>query len=230
MRHYLRSLFLLALTGSVLQVLESNAMAQGYYGPPPGYYRPAPRYAAPSYYAGDQQHGGLFVRVNAGLGYLTASESSEGVSYTLSGFGLSMGAAIGGTIAPNLVLFGELLGTSVIQADLSQTGYQGASGYDLTMFGFGPGIAYYVEPMNLYLSGTLAFTKISFTDSASQYSAGDTSLGVGLSFMVGKEWWVGRDWGVGIAGQVHLASMQDPALNTRMTAAAFSLLCSASFN
>jgi hypothetical protein len=43
MRHYLRSLFLLALTGSVLQVLESNAMAQDYYGPPPGYYRPAPR-------------------------------------------------------------------------------------------------------------------------------------------------------------------------------------------
>jgi hypothetical protein len=87
MRHYLRSLFLLALTGSVLQVLESNAMAQGYYGPPPGYYRPAPRYVAPSYYPGGQLHDGLFVRGTVGMGYLTASESSGGVSQTLSGFG-----------------------------------------------------------------------------------------------------------------------------------------------
>jgi hypothetical protein len=230
MRHFLRSLFLLALTGSVLQVLESNAMAQGYYGPPPGYYRPAPRHAAPSYYAGDQQHDGLFVRGTVGMGYLTASESSNGVSYTYSGFGLTLSGAIGGTIAPNLVLFGEILGTSVVQADLSETGYQGASGYDLTMFGFGPGMAYYVEPINLYFSGTLAFTKISFTDSNSQYLASDTSLGVGISFMVGKEWWVGRDLGVGIAGQAHVASMNHPDAGTRMTAAAFSLLFSASFN
>lgn len=230
MRHYLRSLFLLALTGSVLQVLESNAMAQGYYGPPPGYYRPAPRYVAPSYYPGGQLHDGLFVRGTVGMGYLTASESSGGVSQTLSGFGLTLSGAIGGAIAPNLVLFGEILGTSVIQADLSQPGYQGASGLDLTMFGFGPGMAYYVEPINLYLSGTLAFTKIAFTDSVSQYSLGDTSLGVGFSFVVGKEWWVGRDLGVGIAGQIHFASMQDPAANARMTAAAFSLLFSATFN
>jgi hypothetical protein len=43
---------------------------------------------------------------------------------------------------------------------------------------------------------------------------------------------VARDWGIGLAGQLHLASMSDnvQGYDTRMTAAAFSLLFSATYN
>ena len=106
------------------------------------------------------------------------------------------------------------------------------SGVDMTMAGIGPGVAYYFEPINLYLSGTLTFNRISFSDSSSNYPYGDTSVGIGLSMMVGKEWWVGRDWGIGLAGQIHLATMKDTpqGYDSRMNAAVFSLLFSATYN
>jgi len=225
-------LFLLGVASAVVLFGESAAFAQRPYygrgyGPPPGYY-PAPAYG--SWY-GYHQHDGFYMRIYAGLGYLSASATYAGVTETYSGLGATYGAAFGGTIAPNLILYGEFLGTSVTNADLSYGGVtQTYSGTDLTLVGFGPGIAYYVEPVNLYLSGTLTFTQVSFSDTYSGYPVGDTNLGIGLSLMVGKEWWVTRDWGVGIAGQIHVASMGDPSYDSRLRAAAFSMLFSATYN
>jgi hypothetical protein len=167
---------------------------------------------------------------------MTASETYGGATDTYSGVGATFGAAFGGAIAPNLILFGEFLGTSVADPAYDVSGSGGGSGSmsgDMTLFGFGPGIAYYIEPINLYLSGTLAFSQVSFTDSSyGNYATSDTNWGVGASFVVGKEWWVARDWGIGLAGQLHLASMSDnvQGYDTRMTAAAFSLLFSATYN
>jgi hypothetical protein len=239
MRPYLRLLFSLVLASGALLIGESAALAQQpYYGPaygppplPPGYYSPPPRRYAPApYYYSPQAHEGFFVRFTLGVGYLSASESYHGATLSYSGFGVTAGGALGGAVAPNLILFGEILGTSVINADQNYGGSLGSSGYDVEMYGFGPGIAYYLEPANLYFSGTLAFTKISFSDTYSQYPAGDTNLGLGVSLMVGKEWWIGRRLGLGLAGQLHLASMSDPSNSTRMTAAAVSLLGSLTFN
>jgi hypothetical protein len=240
MRIISRSLALVALMGSTLMLGESVASAQGYYGPaygPPG--PPPPQrgyYAAPrpAYYGYGHVHDGFFLRVTAGFGYVSASEAvGGGETINYSGVGVTYGVAFGGTIAPNLILFGEFLGTSVPDYDYRYQVarvHDTASG-DMTLSGFGPGIAYYIEPINLYLSGTLAFSEMSFTDSYSGYSDG-TNWGLGLSFAVGKEWWVARDWGIGIAGQIHLASMGDTvdAYDTRMTATAFSLLFSATYN
>jgi hypothetical protein len=235
MRIHSKLVFLLGIASAIVLLGESAAFAQRPYygrgyGPQPGYY-PAPAYG--SWY-GYHQHDGFFMRVTAGLGYFSASESYGGATYTYSGLGESLSAAFGGTIAPNLILYGELLGTSVSNASLSYGGAtQPYSGTDVTLFGFGPGLAYYVEPVNLYLSGTLTFTQVSFTDTYSGYPSGDSNLGIGLSFMVGKEWWVTRDWGIGIAGQVHVATMSDtpaPGYDTRLRAAALSMLFSATYN
>jgi len=237
MRYSLRLLVLLAVTGGASLLGEAAASAQGYYGPaygpPRGYYR-QPAYAAPYYY-GFHTHDGFFMRLNIGAGYLHASETFGGVTDTYSGGGATYGAAFGGAVIPNLIIYGEVVGITVFDADLhsSDGTYSGPqSGLDVTMVGIGPGVAYYIMPVNLYLSGTLIFTQMSFSDNYSG-TATDTNVGIGLSLMVGKEWWVGRDWGMGLAGQTQLATMGDdpaPGYHTRMGAAVFSLLFSATYN
>ena len=229
MRIYSKLLFLLGVASVVALLGESPAFAQRpYYGPKPAY-GPGPAYG--SWY-GYHQHDGFYMRITAGIGYLNASESIGGATETYSGVGGTFGAAFGGAIAPNLILYGELLGTSVTNATWSST--NGAiltySGVDVTMFGIGPGIAYYIQPVNVYLSGTLTFTQVSFSDTSTANPIDGTDLGVGLSFTVGKEWWVTPDWGIGIAGQFHAASMNDPSYDTRMRALALSLLFSATYN
>lgn len=234
MRIHPKLVFLLGFAGALVLLGESAAFAQRPYygrgyGPQPGYY-PAPAYGS-SY--GYHQHDGFYMRVYAGLGYFSASETYAGATDTYSGLGATYGAAFGGAIAPNLILYGEFLGTSVTNASLSYGGQApDYSGLDLTMFGFGPGVAYYLEPVNLYFSGTLTFTEISFSNTNTAVPLDSTNLGIGLSFMVGKEWWVTRDWGIGIAGQIHVATMGDTVsgYDTRMRAATFSMLFSATYN
>jgi hypothetical protein len=222
MRIHAKLLFLLAMASVILFLGESPAFAQRYYGR--GYYG-APRYGIPL------AHDGFYMRLHAGFGYLDTSESMSGVKYSYSGGGATIGAAFGGTIAPNLILYGEFLGTSVAGASVTVGGLDYGE-VDMTLYGIGPGIAYYFMPINLYLSGTLTFTRISFTDSYTAEDLSDTDIGIGLSLMVGKEWWVARDWGLGLAGQIHIASMRDNyyGYNPRMRAAAISLLFSATYN
>ncbi len=233
MRSSTKVIFMLVIAGMVVTLGESAALAQRYYGrgygPRPGY-APAPAYGS---WDGFHQHDGFYMRLYAGFGDFTASESYAGATDTYSGIGATYGAAFGGAIAPNLILYGEFLGTTVTNATLSYGGgTPDYSGLDLTMFGFGPGVAYYIEPINLYLSGTLTFTQISFSDTNTAAPLDSTNLGIGFSFMIGKEWWITPDWGIGLAGQIHVATMGDTVsgYDTRMRAAAFSLLFSATYN
>jgi hypothetical protein len=234
MGRFLRSFLLLGVAALALLAVEGEATAQrGYYGPG---YGPRPSTYAPYY--GGHAHDGFYMRVHLGMGYLGASESYGGGTDHYSGGGLSYGAAFGGSIAPNLILFGELFGTTVFDATYTYQGYSEPSGMDLTMYGIGPGVAYYIMPLNLYLSGSLAFSKISFSDTQSGVSLDDTRWGLGFNFMVGKEWWVARNWGLGVAGQLHVARMGDYvyddatrySYDTNITAATFSVLFSATYN
>jgi hypothetical protein len=237
MRCSQRLLLSLTLASVALLLGEAPAHAQrAYYGPaygpPRGYYR-GPAYAAQPYY-GFHTHDGFFMRLNVGAGYLRASETYGGLTDRYAGMGVTFCAAFGGALTPNLVIYGEMLGTSVPDPEWSVSDGSGRTlgGVDMTMAGIGPGIAYYVLPINLYLSGTLTFDQISFSASSSDYSYSDTSVGIGLSLMVGKEWWISRDWGLGLAGQMHIASMGDNpgGYSTRMSAAVFSVLLSATYN
>src|SRR5512138_1689789 len=223
MGQYLRSFLLLAAATLALLVGESTAFAQrGYYGPG---YGPRQGYYAP-YYGGGHAHDGFYMRLDVGMGYLSASETYAGASDDYSGLGVTYGAAFGGVVAPNLILFGELLGTTVVDSDYSWAGVSRPWGaLDVTMYGFGPGIAYYLEPANMYLSGSLVFTRMSFSFSDTGQSLEDTHLGIGMNLMVGKEWWVARDWGMGVAGQLHVARMGDSpqGYETHMGAVAVSV-------
>jgi hypothetical protein len=210
------------------------------YGPPPGYYYPPQQ---PAYYPpqvmgtppGFQTHDGFFLRLNPGLGFLNAKYSYGGTDTTISGSGLALSLAAGGAITPNLVIYGEFVATSALDPTVKTGSVSGTWSGDVSLIGIGPGIAYYLEPSNVYFSGTLAFSQVTRSvDSSSSDSNRSTSLtdmGLGLALTVGKEWWVSQNWGLGFAGMFHAASMKVKNVDdTRMSAVGISILFSATYN
>jgi len=203
--------------------------------PPPGYGYPPPRgYGRPVVYAPPvYQHDGFYLNMHIGGGYTSLSSTLDGVKTTISGGSLSLGVAAGGVIAPNLILFGTLYGNSITDPDVSSSdgSSQGTlSGATATLIGFGVGLAYYVEPINVYFAGALSATWLDLSDSDTNETFYQTDTGLGFQALVGKEWWVARDWGLGVAGEITLASMKDKDYDTRWTGGSFSILFSATYN
>jgi hypothetical protein len=195
---------------------------------------------------GAHGHDGLYLRLAAGYGYLKASESYGGETDPYSEAGPTLNAAIGYAMVGNLILYGEFGMTRVTNASGTRNGMVinslGPPSYrqDLTLFGFGPGISYYL-PLNLYVSGTLTLAKLWFVDDYANFPPPDTDWGIGGSLAVGKEWWISRNWGIGIAARVDYASMKhhlrirtsDKSYTTFdpwMHVTRFSLLLSATYN
>ena len=92
--------------------------AQGY-PPPPGY---APGYPPPQSPAfvptPEPTHDGVYVRLDTGGGFTSISgKDSYGQTVKLSGSSFSLGVAVGGGIAPNLALFGNLFVSLISQPD-----------------------------------------------------------------------------------------------------------------
>src|SRR5262245_24492481 len=92
---------LLASTVVVSLVALAGTAAAQTYAPPPAY--------PPGYVPEVHEHDGLFFRVFLGLGYTRASSGTEVAGKPeLSGPGGAFGVALGYTVSPNLVLYGEV--------------------------------------------------------------------------------------------------------------------------
>jgi len=152
----------------------------------------------------EHDHDGFFLRVLAGYGTLTATEGYDQQQY--SKFGPTINLAVGRALSPNLILFGEVLVTGAFNINERDiTGYEQNAGRDLLLWGFGPGIAYYFMPWNVYTSVTAGLAKINFLNDFTDNPLPDTDMGYVGAFSVGKEWWSGPDWGVGIAARFSYA-------------------------
>jgi hypothetical protein len=158
-------------------------------------------------------HEGLFIRLDAGIGYKAMNE--PGTSYgdlKLDGAAGTFGVAIGGTIANNLILAGHLYASSASNPTASSSNGASVSTTDttLTMVGVGPELTYYFMPANVYVSGTVALTRLALTMNG---STADSNAGVGVLLALGKEWYVSDKWGIGAAGQFRWSSNQDNGTN-----------------
>jgi hypothetical protein len=201
--------------------------------PPPGYARaPAHAVALP----GSHRHDGVYVRLFLGGGRIAMSESSSGADLKASGGGPSFGVAVGGTPIENLIIYGEFYFMNAYNPTVVLNGSTllPDNNSSLAEGGIGPGIAYYFQPVNIYLSATLGASRVQIQNSANsnQDVYISTQWGFGLSTMVGKEFWVSDNWGLGAALQFHYGSM---AANTSSTAPtvhsnALALLFSSTFN
>jgi hypothetical protein len=196
------------------------------YAPPPGY---APAYAA----APDHVHDGFYLRLHIGGGYAhMGGTDANGDEVAFVGAGGSFGVALGGTVAPNFIIFGNLFGVSLSDPDIQFNGTKtGTASGTTTLAGIGPGVAYYFQPINMYLSGTVAAMWFSADDSNGN-SAYSSDTGFGFQGMVGKEWWVSQDWGIGLAGEVLFSGAMkdkvDPTIKWGGTS--FGLAFSATYN
>lgn len=151
---------------------------------------------APGYH----QHDGFYLRLDAGLGYLESHETVGGVDGKVYGAAGEFGVAVGGAVAENLILGGHLFALAISNPNMS-AGSTSTSTTDSSwgLVGIGPQLTYYFMPVNVYLSGTLALTRITARQGGTD---ANSEWGGGLQLAVGKEWWVSDNWGVGVAGQL----------------------------
>ncbi|HEY6478334.1 MAG TPA: hypothetical protein VI456_17275 [Polyangia bacterium] len=192
------------------------------YGPP--VYVP-PTYVPPP--AGPV-HGGLFLRLHLGLGL--NSYSASGGSTQISGGGVSVAVALGYGIVPNLALYGtffeSVAGQPGVKTDRTDLAAAGGG----AVAGLGGGAVYYVEPINLYVSGAIASTFLIIEDARGN-TIDQTHVGIGFQAMVGKEWWVSQHWGLGAAFEIIAATSMkdnnDPSVS--WTAEASNLVFSATY-
>ena len=225
------------------------------YAPPPGYpapgyppppaYPPSPYWQRPPYGAayqpvpatppGFETHDGFFLRLHLGGGFTSISGSNgAGDTVRLSGGGVSLGVALGGAITKDLIIFGTVAGTIVSGPKVTSNGVPGAynspNATTDSVGGTGAGLAYYLEPVNVYLSGALMLVTFEFDD-ANNNAIYQSKTGVGFQGIVGKEWWVSTNWGLGLAGELYVATMKDKTdPDTNWTSSAFSVLFSATYN
>jgi hypothetical protein len=171
------------------------------------------------------------LRLHLGAGYTHFSGADGfGNTVTASGGSGSFGLAIGGAVAPNFIVFGTVFGVGFSPTVKVGGVDAGLSNSSAALAGIGAGVAYYLEPINLYLSGALAFTSAEIDD-ANSNPIFQTRDGIGVQLMVGKEWWISQDWGIGLAGEFIGASMKDKSdSSVTWSADTFSILFSATYN
>jgi hypothetical protein len=198
---------------------------QTYYPPPPGYYPAPPR-------PGRHTHDGLFVRPFLGGARLAMSENDGGNSLKANGVGVSFGVAIGGAVAENVIIYGDLYFMTVDNPTVTLNGMTANLDQSMFLGGLGPGIAYFIEPVNIYLSASIGASKLQLHDKATNDLVASTQWGYGVNAVAGKEWWVSDNWGLGAALQFHYGSMEDgpPGPSPRVHSNAFGLLISSTFN
>jgi hypothetical protein len=213
-----------------------------YYYPQPGYYQPA-GYPPPGYpplaavrRPVQHLHDGFYLRLQLGYSFLTSvSANVAGVETSYSGNGVGMGMAIGAAIVPNLIVFGTGFLSGGFGSTLSVGSFHADSGQDLNLYGLGAGVAYYFQPINMYLAAAVSGMKADLTptdQTASNHATTNlTRTGPGVQLLVGKEWWVSENWGLGIAAEILFSSMPDATdPSTTWRGSAFNLVFSATYN
>ena len=182
--------------------------------------------------AGYHRHDGMFLRVALGGGWLGISESTAASELKATGTGSGMAGALGFAVAENVIVFVEASVLESMDPSATVNGVATARpARDLTLSGFGPGIAYYFEPTNVFVSAAITFCSLDmFDDGANALTA--TRRGIGLGVTGGKEWWISTNWALGVGLQLQYGRMTDraPDPSPAVSASAISLLGTATFN
>ena len=165
------------------------------------------------------RHLGFFFRADIGVGYVhNTGNGSVGSQPSVSAVSIPIGLAVGGAVAEDWILAGEIWGLAGPQ-DVQPPGK------GVLVYGYSLAVVHYFMPANVYVSFAPGVSRLMFV-------SGDVTVngdwGPGGKLALGKEWWVGDHWGLGIAAEL-LVSFNKQAGDPRTTIAP-GLTFSATFN
>jgi hypothetical protein len=139
-------------------------------------------------------------RADIGVGYVHSSSTwSDGPQPPVSAVSIPIGFAVGGAIAEDWILAGEIWGVA---------GPQNVDppGKGLLVWGYAVAVVHYFMPANVYLSASPGITRLMFVTGNTSVSS---DWGPGVKVTLGKEWWVGDHWGLGVAAELLLTFNKD---------------------
>ena len=203
-----------------------------------------PSTAEPPRLPGEYHHDGVYVRLGVGVGYLrdSVSMSQSGVfgfeqEGTVSGFGQSNELAVGGALAPGLILAGGFFLTAAygVDSDFGDVETQTGDGYVVVTFG--PMVDFYPDPsgglhfeLGFGLGATSGVTPKAFDEPGG-------ASGYGLALGVGHEWWIAKQWGMGVLLRLQHVEAKDnvvtllgPEFDAKHSANALGLMFTATHN
>ncbi|MEI7703473.1 MAG: hypothetical protein WCK73_02625 [Deltaproteobacteria bacterium] len=148
------------------------------------------------------RHLGLFLRADAGLGYMVMKGSGtmyiDGLTSTYLPFGVTAGYAV----IENFIVGGEVWGMTTIAPSPKSPLIHYSN---LLLGAVGLNLTYYFMPVNIYVSATPSLSLLRQTYDQilgiPLSGSANTKVGFGGKLAVGKEWWVADHWGVGVALQ-----------------------------
>lgn len=153
--------------------------------------------------SGFHEHDGFFLALSTGPVYANIKDQWRGTTLTFDGVGASFDLRIGGSVAQNLILSGDLMGWSLDEPKVS--GYGSLDNVDLVQGTVGVGLTYYFMPENIFISGTVGLAGFSLDVRGTTTNSDN---GLGLYVKSGKEWWVGANWGLGVAATFGWSSVK----------------------
>ena len=178
---------------------------------------------------GRHEHDGFYLRFQLGGGYTQATVVGE--DFAIKGTGYGFNAEFGGAPVRNLILFGKLYGTSAPNPDI-EVGDITIEGQDddvsQNIGAVGAGVADYIMPANVYVSGALTFAQLTVSEDGDTVAESD--LGGALHLGVGKEWWVSDNWGLGLGAELALGRVPEKNDSSKWNVVNAMLLLSATFN
>lgn len=151
-------------------------------------------------------HDGFHLAVALGGGIRSVFIKSS-TSVSLDGNGAAFGVVAGGAVAPNLILHGSLYATALEHPEVT-IGQDSVMNDDFTatFTALGPGLTYYVMPVNVYLGGSLLLTQSRFESGG---EAVKSEWGPGAEARLGKRFWLGEHTLLGFGVQGIYAEMDD---------------------
>ena len=172
---------------------------------------------------GFHEHDGFFLSFSLGPGYVNIEDKLDQVDYaaTFSGLAAAVDIRIGGTIANNLILSGDIMGWNVRdpKIDLTAGGSATLEDDSFLLSMYGAGLTYYLEPSNIFFSGSVGIGSFLLKRDETSFR---TDPGFSFFLKAGKEWWVGADWALGVAATFGWSSVKNSAEGISETLSGYS--------
>ncbi|HZJ53343.1 MAG TPA: hypothetical protein VFD38_04330 [Myxococcaceae bacterium] len=149
------------------------------------------------------RHLGFYLHLDIGVGYLGTSASQGGP--TLSGAALPLSIVIGGAVAEDWIIAGDLWAAAGPSPGGSTWGATAVAGVGLN-------VTHYFMPANVFVSLSPSFTALTLDNGMGFVDR--TKTGFGAKLALGKEWWVSAHWGLGVAVEGFFASNHDHGTGT----------------